>query len=272
MPLRLTLRTPASIPIELHSILPELVAGRALADIERLPILSGNRQLPLAELFAVSGTSDDEVLDLKGDLANVHGLGSRMASGTIRAAGSVGRHLGAEMTGGSILVQGDAGDWVGAEMHGGLIRLRGSAGHLLGAAYRGSPRGMTGGTILVAGNAGNEIGRAMRRGTIAVVGHAGDATGFGLLAGTIVVGGSLGLRTGANMRRGTIVHLGGERPTLLPTFRAACRLQPTMWRLLVAQLRQLGFPVAKGRADIEFELFRGDFLAGGRGELLLAAN
>lgn len=269
MPLRLTLRACSTIPLELNGLLPETLAGRALSEIERLPVVFGNRSTPLAELLSVSGTADGESLEIRGDdLANVHGIGGRMSRGVIRVTGNVGRHLGAEMSGGSILVHGDAGDWAGAEMSGGLIRLRGNAGHLLGGAYRGSPRGMTGGTIVVAGSAGNEVGRAMRRGTIAVKGDVGDAAGFSLLAGTIVVGGTLGIRAGANMRRGTIVHLGAEPPTILPTFRHACRLQPTFWRLLAIRLKELGLPISRDVFGLEFDRYNGDFLAGGRGELL----
>lgn len=271
MPLRFSLRETTTIPIELNGILPELLVGRSLGEIERGALLAGNRQLPAAELFAISGSPDDSVLEIVGDnLANVHGVGSRMTAGVIRVEGTIGRHLGAQMTGGAIVVRGDAGDWVGAEMRGGLIHVRGAAGHALGAAYRGSSRGMTGGTILVDGRAGNEIGRAMRRGLIAVGGDAGDATGFGMLVGTIVVGGSLGLRSGANMRRGTIMQLGAERPTILPTFATSCRLRPPFWRLLVGHLRQLEFDLPIETRDREFELLKGDLLEGGRGDLLIS--
>jgi formylmethanofuran dehydrogenase subunit C len=241
-----------------------------LREIEQIPILAGNRRSPIAELFAISGSPDDRVLEIVGsDNANLHGVGSRMAEGEIRIQGTIGRHLGAQMSGGTIVVDGNAGDWAGAEMRGGLIHIHGCAGHSLGAAYRGSTRGMTGGTILVDSQAGNEIGRAMRRGLIAVGGNAGDAVGFGLLAGTIVVGGSLGIRSGANMRRGTIMQLGAARPTLLPTFEPSCRMRPTFWRVLVGHLRQLGCELFDKDLDREFELFKGDMLEGGRGDLFI---
>jgi formylmethanofuran dehydrogenase subunit C len=165
-------------------------------------------------------------------------------------------------------VDGDAGDWVGGEMQGGLIRVRGRAGHLIGAAYRGSARGMSGGTILVHGEVGNEIGHSMRRGLLAV-GAAGDLVGFNMLAGTILVFGSAGIRHGAGMRRGTIAFLGSESPPILPSFRWACRYRPEVMTLLLRHVRNGGFPMADDVATAGFDLYNGDLIEGGRGELLV---
>ncbi|MBL9123077.1 MAG: formylmethanofuran dehydrogenase subunit C [Planctomycetaceae bacterium] len=269
MPLRLSLRATTTIPLELDQVTPERLAGLSAAQIERLPIRHGNRNAALADWFEVSGEADDLQLEFTGEgLASLHGVGCGMTRGSIQIAGDAGRHLGARMSGGEIRVAGNAGDWVGAEMRGGLIHVGGNAGDAAGCAYRGSPRGMLGGTLLIRGAAGAEVGRAMRRGLIAIGGDAGDALGYGLLAGTIVVGGNLGIRAGANMKRGTIVQLGSASPTLLPTFARACHLRPTFWRVLTRHLRQLRFPLPDETEDREFELFKGDLLAGGRGDLL----
>jgi formylmethanofuran dehydrogenase subunit C len=155
-------------------------------------------------------------------------------------------------------------------MHGGFIRVRGDAGHLVGAAYRGSERGMTGGTILVHGRVGNEVAHTMRRGLVAV-GALGDLAGFNMLAGTIVVLGACGIRHGAGMRRGTLVFLGRERPPLLPSFRFACRYRPEAMTLLLRHLQQADFPVPDDAVRGGFDLYNGDFLDGGRGEVLMAA-
>jgi formylmethanofuran dehydrogenase subunit C len=272
MTLRLTLRQTTHIPLEVEGITPDVVRDRSLAEIERLDMFHGNAKLPLAEFFTVEGSPSDSVIEWQGDLKGVHWIGAKMASGRMVISGSAGRHVGSEMRGGEIHVLGDVSDWVGGEMHGGLIHVRGNAGHLVGAAYRGSARGMTKGTILIGGNAGNEIGHTLRRGLIAVGGKAGDLAGFGMLAGTILLFGESGIRHGASMKRGTIAFLSDERPPMLPSFRRACRLQPEVLRLVGRHLKTLEFKAPIDRLLDPFELFNGDLIEGGRGEILLRAN
>jgi formylmethanofuran dehydrogenase subunit C len=259
------------VPVEVEGVLPSAVAGKGLAEIQRLEIFHGNRKLPLAEFFRASGDAADERIEFRGDLAGVHWIGAGMDRGEIRVAGPAGRHAGSGMTGGRITVEGDAGDWLGAEMHGGLIRVRGRAGHLVGAACRGSPRGMTGGTILVDGPAGNEIGHSMRRGLIAV-GGAGDAVGYNMIAGSILILGPCGIRPGAGMRRGTIAILGPQRPSLLPAFRYGCRYRPLFLTMLLGELAGEGYAVRPSLRSPAFDIYHGDLLALGRGEILLAAG
>jgi len=257
-----------AVPVEVEGLIPSAVRGKGLAEIEQFQVFHGNRKLPLAELFRVSGDPADERIEFRGNLSGVHWIGAGMDGGEIGVLGHAGRHVGSEMTGGRILVEGDAGDWLGGQMHGGLIRGRGRAGHLVGAAYRGSPRGMTGGTILVDGPAGNEIGHSMRRGLIAV-GGADDAVGFNMIAGSILVFGPCGIRPGAGMRRGTIALFGPERPALLPTFRFGCRLRPLFVTLLLREIARLGYPVPEPLFTAELDLYHGDFVALGRGEVLM---
>jgi len=260
-----------SVPVEVERLIPSAVGGKGLGEIERFEIVHGNRKVPLGELFRVSGDPADERIELRGDLAGVHWIGAGMDRGEIRVLGHAGRHVGSEMTGGRITVEGDAGDWLGGQMHGGLIRVRGRAGHLVGAAYRGSPKGMTGGTILVEGPAGNEIGHGMRRGLIAV-GGADDAVGFGMIAGSILVFGPCGIRPGAGMRRGTIGLFGPERPNLLPTFRYGCRFRPLFLAMFFSELQRLGYPVRKSLRAADFDLYHGDFVALGRGEVFMVSG
>ncbi len=270
MPLRLQYRATTPIPVEVEGLTPATAAGRSLAELERLPIYHGNRQVPLAELFALSGSADDGQLVFEGNLSGVHWIGAGMDSGVIRIEGDAGRHLGSEMSGGEIHCYGHAGDWTGAELHDGLIYVRGNAGHLVGAAYRGSRRGMTRGTILVGGSAGNEIGHTMRRGTIVIGGGAGDAPGFNMIAGTIFVLGACGIRPGAGMRRGTIGLFGPSPPPLLPTFRPACRFRPTILRLAALEIARLQFPVPERLLDCAIRLYHGDLVALGKGEIWIA--
>jgi len=269
--LRLSLRVKTTVPLEVEGITPDTVRGKSVAEIERLEIFEGNVKSQLADFFTVTGDPADEIHEWEGDLGGVHWIGAKMRSGKIIVHGNAGRHIGSEMRGGEVHVLGDAADWVGGEMHGGLIHVRGNAGHLVGAAYRGSARGMTKGTILVGGNAGNEIGHSMRRGLIAVGGNIGDLAGINMLAGTILVFGESGIRHGAGMKRGTIAFLGKPAPPLLPTFRRACRYRPEIMPMIYRHLRRLDFAVSDELLGCSYDLFNGDFLAGGRGELLIRA-
>src|SRR5262245_19969116 len=272
MPLRLTLRQrSSSVPLEVEGITPDAVRGKSLAEIEKLDVCEGNVKSRVADFFAVRGDAGDAVQEWEGDLSGVHWIGAKMKSGKVVISGNGGRHIGSEMRGGEIHVLGDASDWVGGEMHGGLIHVRGKAGHLVGAAYRGSARGMTKGTILVGGDAGNEIGHSLRRRIIAIGGNIGDLAGINMLAGGILLFGDSGIRHGAGMKRGTIAFLGKQAPPLLPTFRRACRYRPEVMPLIYRHLRRLGFAVSDELLGSSYELHNGDFLGGGRGELLIRA-
>jgi formylmethanofuran dehydrogenase subunit C len=259
------------IPLEVEGITPDVTRGKSLAEVEKLAIFEGNVKTALADFFTVSGEASDEIHEWEGDLAGVHWIGAKMTAGKIIVSGHAGRHLGSAMRGGEIHVRGDAGDWAGGEMHGGLIHVRGSAGHLVGAAYRGSARGMTKGTILIGGNAGNEIGHSMRRGLIAVGGNIADLAGMNMLAGTICVFGASGIRHGAGMQRGTIAFLGRQAPPLLPSFRRACRYRPEILPLISRQLRRLDFAAGGELQGCDCDVYNGDLVAGGRGEILIRA-
>jgi formylmethanofuran dehydrogenase subunit C len=272
MALQLQYQDGASVPLEVEGITPDQVRDQTLADIEKLPVFHGNEPGKLADFFQVSGDPTDETIVWSGDLTGVHWIGAGMQHGQIKVEGDVGRHVGSEMAGGNIEVTGNASDWVGAEMQGGMIHVAGRAGHLIGSAYRGSPQGMVGGTIRIDGDVGNEIGHSMRRGLLVVGGNCGDLIGFNMLAGTICVFGESGIRHGAGMRRGTLAFLGSERPELLPTFCYACRYQPDMLRLLLRRLGQLGMDIPETLVESEFDLFHGDLIEGGRGEVLMPAD
>ena len=269
MALTLIYNGQTSVPVEVEGLTPDWACDKSLAEIEKFEIFHGNRKVPLAEMFTVRGDASDKRFDIEGDLAGVHWIGAQMASGEIHIEGNAGRHLGSEMQGGEIRVSGDAGGWVGAEMHAGFIHVKGNAGHLIGAAYRGSAKGMTGGTILIDGSVGNEIGHTMRRGMIAIGKDAGDMVGFNMIAGTVLVFGECGIRVGAGMRRGTIGLFGQEPPPMLPTFRFACTYQPQVMGLMFRELRSHGLTVEDSIAASEFDLYHGDMIELGKGEILL---
>jgi len=58
----------------------------------------------------------------------------------------------------------------------------------------------------------------------------------------------------------------------LPSFCYACRYQPDMLRLLLRRLGQLGMDIPKTLVESEFDLYHGDLIEGGRGEVLMPAG
>ncbi len=269
MPLILSLIDPsATLPIEAQGLIPELLRDKSLAEIQHLPVLCGNALLPLGELFLVSGSAADGQMEFSGDHSQVHWIGSGMTTGSIRVTGAAGRHAGSGLAGGELVIDGNAGDWAGAEMRQGLIRIRGSVGAQAGGVYVGGTKGMTGGTLLIHGDAGHEAGRCLRRGLIAIGGRCGDFPGFNMLAGAMLVLGPSGVRPAAGMRRGTLALLHSTCPPVLPTFRCAAVLQPTAFRLILKRLEQLDFPFDAALYEQPLEIFRGDMVVGGKGEIL----
>ena len=266
--LKLTLRAPSTIPLELEGILPERVAGLSPLEVAKLAVQHGNRAEQLGAFFDVT-PDPDRLADLHfaGDTRNVKQIGAGMTRGSIYVEGPVGMHAGAQMSGGSLVLDAGASGWLGAEMRSGYIEVRGHAGDQVGAAYRGSRRGMTGGTIVVRGSAGDELGLLMRRGLIVVERACGEFAGASMIAGTLVLLGELGERCGAGMKRGTI--LTARDPRLPPSFRYACEYRPAFVPMLFAELRKLHLtlPSAFGA---NLRCFRGDLLTGGRGEVLCA--
>ena len=268
MTLKLSYHGTTAVPVEIEGLTPDWACDKSLAEIEQFVIFHGNRRIPLAEMFRITGDARDKQFEFEGNLAGVHWIGAQMATGRIHIHGPAGRHIGSEMSGGEIQVHGNSGGWVGAEMHGGFIHVHGNAGHLVGAAYRGSPKGMTGGTIIIDGNAGNEIGLTMRRGLIAVGGATGDMIGFNMIAGTVLAFGECGIRPGAGMRRGTIGLFGPNPPPLLPSFRYASTFQPQVVSVLLRSLRSKGMKLDESLLTAEFDFYQGDLVSVGRGEIL----
>lgn len=265
MPLTLTIKSETRIPIEVDEITPASLRGLSNTQIARLAIFHGSQQVELGELFEVAG-SEDGCVQFVGDLRSVHWIGAKMSEGEIKIVGNTGRHVGSQMTGGTIEVSGDAGDFAGCEMTGGSIRIRGSASDWLGGGYQGTTSAMNGGQITVDGHAGNGVGSAMRRGMICVMGDVGKLVGWNMRAGSIFVGGKHGLEPGTGMIRGTILLNGDSESERLPvTFERSGEFEPTFLPVL---LKHHSIPPEHVRGA--YELYCGDMLKGGRGEIFLA--
>lgn len=268
--LKLTLRAPSTIPLEVEGITPQRIAGLSALEVAKLPIQHGNSSEPLGEFFEVA-PNPKPVADLHfaGDTRNVKHIGAGMTDGSIYVEGTVGMHAGARMCGGTLTIDDDAGEWLGAEMRGGSIEVRGDTGDQGGAAYRGSRRGMTGGRILIRGSAGDELGLLMRRGLIVVKGACGEFAGASLIAGSIVLLGEVGERCGAGMKRGTILTT--HEPKLPPSFRYSCDYHPAFVPMLLSELKRWAVNAPRGLGD-RIRCYRGDLLTGGRGEVLTAGE
>ena len=253
--------------IEVFQILPDRLRDLSLDQIRRQPVVFGNKEIELGQVFSVSGDPTDMHHVWKGDLSCVGGIGYRLSEGLIRIEGNVGNHVGGRMTHGTIQVAGNVGDYVGAEMTGGLVHVQGDSGNGVGACYDGGQCGIGGGAILINGSAADLVGASMRRGIIAIGGHVKDQCGYSMRAGTIVVFGTAGKNVGLEMKRGTIVLMNGSH--IPPAgFVSGGFHTLSMTRMLGKYLTELGF--SKPLETKSFHVLHGDQLQGGRGELLIA--
>src|SRR5262245_60367479 len=105
MALTLTYRGETTVPVEIEGLTPDWACDKSLAEVERFEIHDGNRKIPLAEMFAVTGDPSDKRFDFEGNLAGVHWIGAHMKSGTVYVHGPAGRHVGSSMRGGAIRVE-----------------------------------------------------------------------------------------------------------------------------------------------------------------------
>ncbi|MBS7652132.1 formylmethanofuran dehydrogenase subunit C [Candidatus Bathyarchaeota archaeon] len=250
-----------SLPVDGQAITPDNLSGRTVEEIEELPLLVGNRERKLGELFGISGFSaeraSEQSIVIIGNTRSFRGIGRRMTGGLIRLEGDAGFNLGEEMTGGTITVQGNVEDWAGCSMRGGLIEVHGKAGNQVGASIRGRGKGMTGGTIRIDGDAGYEVGSWMEGGLIHIGGSVDQFAGVHMRGGEILIEGNSDGRLGGNMRDGKIVLL-GRIPQILPSFTFE----------EVRDRATAGGKAFKGR----FYLFRGDVTEEGNGRLFISAE
>ena len=223
--------------IDLAGVLPQ-------RDLAGATVVFGNRRLPLAELFAIEGGSDDALV----------------LRGTDRRCDAIGEGL----DGGTIIVEGDAGFYAGRGMKAGLLHIKGGAGDFLAAAHPGTRRGMSGGVVRVDGSVGDRAGEFIRRGIVIVGGDAGAYAGARGIAGTLVVLGRCGPYAGWALKRASVV-LAQAPQSMPPGFGDAGLHEIVYLRLLARRLGLDPAPFARVRR------FAGDTQAGGKGEILVAA-
>ena len=255
-----------NIPVDAECISPDVFGGKGIDEIKNLPVLHGNRNKRLDELFEFLDNNNSDI-EINGDVTRVKHIGSKMSSGKITINGNCGMHLGAEMTGGEIIVGGNVSDWAGAEMKGGIIRIKGNAGNFLGSGYRGAKKGMENGIITVDGSAGNNPGTAMYQGTIVIFGNMEDFAGAYMTGGTIYCFGNAGNRAGAEMKDGTIIICRDSE--MLPTFKYNSTSNPVFVRLFLNELRKYDIAVDDKYIAGLYKRYSGDLAETGKGEIFI---
>jgi len=262
----LTLRGPLAERIEAGAIVPNAFATLAEADIARLPLWLGRKQVMIGDVFAVGGERSASVR-IHGDVRHVTGIGAGMTSGTLKVEGDAGARIGAGMAGGTIDVLGSVEDDAGAGMTGGSIHVRANAGNRIGSATAGASRGMTGGEIIVDGSVGTDAGARMRRGLLFIGGAAGDRVARSIIAGSVIVIGRVGAEPAFASKRGCLVVCGGV--AVPPTYRFACEYEPPHVRLMLTHIsRRYGVAVTPRVVGGRYRRYCGDAGTVAKGEIL----
>jgi formylmethanofuran dehydrogenase subunit C len=214
----LTPKRKFQVPVQAASISPDVFKCKDSAEIAKLPVTEGNRNLKLGDLFEIQEDHlETPFITINGDVNKVKRIGQGMKTGEILVNGDCGMHTGEKMAGGKITVNGNIGGWSGDDMKGGLIEVHGDAGDYLASPYRGTSTGMKGGVIVVDGKVGSDVGCYLKGGVLKIAGGAGRFLGYHMSDGVILVDKEVDTRAGACMTGGKIV-VTGTIPEVMPTF------------------------------------------------------
>lgn len=268
--LTLTLRAGMRGRLDCAGLIPENLLGKTQADIGKIKLAAGQRQVAVSDLFSIEGSprSANEVV-LRGLKGQADNIGAGMSEGMLTVYGTAGDFIGHNMQGGTLSARNNVGRWAGRGMRGGFLEIHGDAGDFLASAFPGDSQGLRDGLIHVRGSAGQRIGERMRRGIVVIDGDTGDYCGAKMLAGTIIVQGETGRFTGAAMKRGTILLL--EDPAAVPaTFNECGTYEPAFLALLYRHLAQ----ASRHLKDLSHwpstvKRIAGDTAVGGKGEILI---
>ena len=267
--LSFSLKTEPRQRVDVSSLIPDLLDGKSPEEVAAIPLQTGNRQIPVAELFAVEGGEAGAIV-FRGATGKLDFIGKGMSRGEIRVEGDAGSYLGMSLKGGRITVAGSVDAYAACEMKNGEVLIRGNAGDFLGAALPGNKKGMSGGVVIVKGNAGSRAGDHLRRGSILIEGDAGDYLGSRMTAGTIAVLGRVGDYPGYAMNRGTLLL--AQVPAAIPATFSDCGSHTLGFiPLLLKGYAGLDTPFAGMAGSFRrVRRYAGDFCALGKGEILVA--
>ncbi len=252
--------------INVATLSADTLAGKSLAEIERLPLAFANQSVALAELFRVRGRDCTQLI-FSGNTATLDGIGSAMTLGAVIVEGHAGAYVAERMRGGTLTVMGDCGAFSASGMRGGSVEIQGNAGPFLAANRPGHAYGMRGGTLCVRGDAGDRACDRLRGGTVIVEGSTGAFPGSRLVAGTLIVGGRLGADAGVELNHGSILCFDREA-RLINSF-ADCGTHSFEWLHLFRATLARTSPALAKRLTIRAQRYAGDLAIGGRGEILL---
>jgi formylmethanofuran dehydrogenase subunit C len=265
-PLILTLRERPEQRLDLSPVMPQSLAGKTAAEIEKIELQTTRRRVTVADVFRVR-MGDAMHIRIEGSCDRLDQIGQQMTDGEITVEGDVGARAGRLMSGGRLMVRGSAGPWAASGMTGGALEISGNAGDRVGGPWAGEVAGMRGGVVVVRGRVGERAGDRMRRGTVIAEGGAGAYAGSRMIAGTLVVRRKAGPLAGYLMKRGTIV-LGEGSDELSPTF-VDCGVND----LVAVRLMARFFGAYSSRAAAIFarplRRLAGDMAVLGKGEIFL---
>ncbi len=264
--MRFSLREPPAQRLDLSPLVPQTLAGKTVAEIERIELGTTRARVTAGDVFRIR-KGDPAAILIEGGSARFDRVGLGLAGGSIIVEGEAGVQAGRLMSGGRLTIDGAAGPFAGSGMKGGTLAIEGDAGERLGGPLSGETTGMSGGLIHVRGGAGERAGDRLRRGIILIEGRAGAYAGSRMIAGTLAIGGEAGELPGYLMGRGTIL-IGRGAALLSPTFADCGEHDLVASRLLAAYVAEASAKLAR--------LFRrplrrlaGDMAALGKGEILL---
>ncbi len=215
-----SLRAAPAQRLDLSPLIPQNLAGKTVAEIERIELQTTRVRVAAGDVFRIR-VGDPDAIVIEGGAERFDRVGAGMASGSIRVEGEVGVEAGRRMSGGQLTIRGDAGPFAGSGMKGGTLDIEGDAGERLGGPLSGETIGMSGGVLHVLGDAGERAGDRLRRGFILIEGRAGAYAGSRMIAGTLAIGGEAGELPGYLMGRGTIMLGRGATLSRRPSATAA---------------------------------------------------
>ncbi|PPD45860.1 MAG: formylmethanofuran dehydrogenase subunit C [Methylocystis sp.] len=260
-----TLRQEPPQRVDLSALTPDRLAGKSLADIEKIEIGTTRASIKVGDLFKIA-QGDLKTLRYEGGSSRFDLVGAKLLPGfSLHVDGDVGLQLGRLAKGGKITVAGSAGAYAASGNEGAHIEIKGDACELLAAPLAGELAGMSGGRVVVRGKAGARAGDRLRRGILIIEGDAGEDLGSRLIAGTIIALGKTAGRVGYLNKRGSLVL--AKHPKLSATY-LDCGPQELTFARLLARSLKADSAAAASLLSVKLRRFGGDTAVYGKGEIL----
>lgn len=257
--------------VDVSPLTPDRLEGLSHDAICGLVLHVGNRELPVSDLFKVSG-SNHESIRFENPSGLLDCVGKSMRRGLIEVDGDAASYIGLGMRGGRIVVRGSVDAYAAAELKEGTLIIAGDAGDFLAAALPGNKKGMSGGLVRVRGRVGDRAGDHMRRGIVFIEGDAGQYLGSRMTAGSIIVLGNVGLGIGFGMNRGTLLLR--QKPEQISSTFSDCGAHALGFLTVFFNQPEI-YGAAEDSLLQSFRRVRrfcGDLAALGRGEILISEN